>query len=114
VSVAVARETEHRTAAPFGRTLVSSQTWLAQPCTLLASLCAASGKRRQLAPKLDQIAIAVVPVVKDREIVDDFVDVSHRTGVPRRPLYRVRSDRGRRGRCVTARGDGLRPIDPRL
>ena len=88
--------------APFGRTVVSSQTWLAQPCTLLASLWAAAGKRRQFPAELDQVAIAVVPVVEDREVVDDFVDVGHRAErFPRSALYIER--RGVEGRCLAAR-----------
>ena len=68
--------------APSGRTLVSSQTWLAQPCTLLASLCARLGKRWQFPSEFDQVAIAIVPIVKDREIVDDFFDIRHAPRVP--------------------------------
>src|SRR5262249_4546358 len=32
---------------------------------------------RQFAPQLDQIAIAIVPVVQDPKIADDLVNVSH-------------------------------------
>src|SRR5260370_19669511 len=34
-------------------------------------------QRRQFAPQLNQIAIAIVPVVQDRKIADDLVNVSH-------------------------------------
>ena len=61
-------------AAPFGLTEVASHTWLAQPCTLLASLRACFRQRRQRAAKLDQIAVAVVPLLQQIEILDDLVD----------------------------------------
>ena len=35
-------------------------------------------KRRQLPAELDKVAIAVVPIVQDGEIVDDFFDIRHR------------------------------------
>ena len=38
MGIAVAGEGEHRPAWPSERTVVASQTWLAQPCTLFASL----------------------------------------------------------------------------
>ena len=38
------RRIQHRPPAPSGSTCVCSQTWLAQPCTLLASIGRASGK----------------------------------------------------------------------
>src|SRR5436190_23903423 len=34
-------------------------------------------QRRQFAPQLNQIAIAIIPVVQDREIANDLVNVSH-------------------------------------
>src|SRR6266568_988591 len=34
-------------------------------------------QRRQFAPQLNQIAIAIVPIVQDRKIVEDLVNVSH-------------------------------------
>src|SRR5262249_17354479 len=61
---------------------------------------------RQFAPQLDQIAIAIVPVVQDRKIADDLLTVSHcvqaRTLVARGGfLYR---EQHRAGRYL--RGDG--------
>src|ERR1700733_11593958 len=61
--------------APLRLTVVSSQTWLAQPCTLLASLCAAADSGGTLPPQLEQIAVTVVPIVEDREIVGNVVDI---------------------------------------
>ena len=66
--------TKASTARRPGAMSVVSQTWLAQPCTLLASVRAASGKRRQHAAELDEIAIAIVPLVKQGEILVDLVD----------------------------------------
>ena len=37
-------------ALPFASILVSSQTWLAQPCTLLTSFLAASGSGSKFRP----------------------------------------------------------------
>ena len=54
-------------AAPFGFTSVSSHTWLAQPCTLLASVRSVLRQRRERAPEFDHIAIAVVPLVEERQ-----------------------------------------------
>src|SRR5262249_16604972 len=52
----------------------------------------ALGQRRQLAAELDHIAVAVVPVVEDGEIVDDVVDIH---ALRLRPRYRRRPRRGR-------------------
>ena len=66
--VAVADEGQRRPGgAVRARRVVSSQTWLAQPCTLLVSLRACSGSGASIAPELDHIAIAIVPVVEDGE-----------------------------------------------
>ena len=74
VRVAVADEGQHRARRAVRLDVVASQTWLAQPCTLLASRAVAFGKRRERAAELDDIAIAIVPLVEQGEIVDDLVD----------------------------------------
>ena len=51
-----------------------SQTWLAQPRTLLVSVRAPSGNSGKVAAKLDDVAITVVPLIEQLEIVDDLVD----------------------------------------
>src|SRR6516165_10511823 len=72
---------------------------------------------RQFAPQLDQIAIAIVPVVQDRKIADDLVDVSHcvqaRTLLARVGVYiesntaqvDISAGTVRLGRSRTSRGD---------
>ena len=65
---------ERRSAAPFGFTRVPSHTWLAQPCTLFVSVRSSSGSGVERAAELDHIAIAVVPLVEQGEILDDVVD----------------------------------------
>src|SRR5215467_4588830 len=73
-------------------------------------------QRRQFAPQLDQIAIAIVPVVQDRKIADDLVNVSHcvqaRTLAARVGFYiesntaqvDIPAGTGRLGRSRTSRG----------
>src|SRR5580700_10104790 len=58
---------------PSGSILVVSHTWLAQPGTLLMSDRAASGSGER-ASQFDHIAIAVVPLFEQGEVLDDFVD----------------------------------------
>ena len=57
--------------------LVASHTWLAQPRTLLASVLSDVRQRRQATPQLDDVAVAILPVVEKREI---GADVSKRHG----------------------------------
>ena len=64
-------------AEPFGLTFVASQTWLAQPCTLFVSVRSSSGSGVKRAAELDDIAIAVVPLVEQGEILGDVVDRRH-------------------------------------
>ena len=87
-------ECQHRAARAI-RTHVGVEPDLARASLHLVGVAVRRRrKRRQFPPQFDQIAVAVVPVVEDREIVDDFVDVGHRAGVPRRP-YIERRGRGR-------------------
>src|SRR6516164_5390361 len=74
-------------------------------------------QRRQFAPQLNQIAIAIVPIVQDRKIADDLVNVSHcaqaRTLVARVAFYiesntaqvDISAGTVRLGRSRTSRGD---------
>ena len=55
-------------------TLLTSQTWLAQPRTLLASVCSASESSGKRLAELDHVAVAVLPVVQEGEILDELVD----------------------------------------
>src|SRR5947207_8800453 len=56
-------------------------------------------QRRQFAPQLNQIAIAIIPVVQDCEIAGDLLNVSHvsklERGRSRRLLYREQPRAGR-------------------
>ena len=61
---------------PAGRVLatVTSHTWLAQPRTLLASVRSLSVSGARLAAEVDHVAVAVVPLVEQREVLDDLLD----------------------------------------
>ena len=96
--------------APSGCTVVASQTWLAQPCTLLRSLRSRSSSGAKLAAELDHIAVAVVPIVEHREVVDDGVDMgggagrrcvghAHYIGEKRRRNYGRTRDSGLQARA---------------
>ena len=85
---------------------VPSHTWLAQPCTLFASVRTSLRQRRERAAELDHIAIAVVPLVEDGEVLDDVVDRGRSWG-SRRARRRYR--RAARARYSPMR-DGFRLI----
>jgi hypothetical protein len=61
-------------------TWLASQTWLAQPCTLLSSHSSSRSNaiglrhRRQRAAEFDDVPVAVVPILQQLEIIPDFVD----------------------------------------
>ena len=46
-------------------------------CVTGGKVAVALGQRRQRPPELDDIAVAVVPLVQQGEIVEDLVDSSH-------------------------------------
>ena len=75
VGVAVALEMQHAAVAvPAPRASLASHTWLAQPRTLLVSLLSASGSGGRRAAKLDDVAVAILPVVEQGEIGADCVE----------------------------------------
>ena len=68
----------------FGLTLVASQTWLTQPCTLLVAFRSVSGNGWQFPAELDHVAITVLPVVEKIEIGNDLIEVCGRLSLIRR------------------------------
>ena len=78
VSVTVADEGEVGFALRRRCGVVASQTWLTQPCTLLAALRASSGSGSSVAAELDDIAVAILPIVEQLEIGEDGIDASGR------------------------------------
>ena len=85
-----ASESPRNVSVPSACGSVTSQTWLAQPRTLLASLRSAVGQRRQPAAEVDDVAIALLPVAEQLELGVQLVK-RRGDGQARRSSSRVES-----------------------
>ena len=75
--VAVALEIQHR-AGRAVRPDIGDEPHLAGAALhFIGVVMRRVGERRQFAPQLDHVAIAVVPLVEQREILDDVVNRGH-------------------------------------
>src|SRR6516164_3672431 len=118
MGIAVAGKSQHRAAGAIRAHGGVEPDLACAALNLIGIAMRRVGQRRQFAPQLNQIAIAIVPVVQDRKIADDLVNVSHcvqaRMLVARVGFYYIESNtaqvdisagRVRLGRSRTSRGD---------
>src|SRR5262245_51795275 len=77
MSIAIAGKRQHRAAGAI-RAHSSVEPDLARATLNLVGFAVRRLRyRRQLPPQFNEVAIAIVPVVQDRKIADDLVNVSH-------------------------------------
>src|SRR5579862_379335 len=89
--IAVALERQHRTARAVRPHRGIEPDLAGATLHFVDIVVRGSRQRREIPPQLDQVAIAIVPILEVREIVDDFGDISHSAFVPQCPLYIYRA-----------------------
>src|SRR6516165_1385542 len=77
MGIAVAGKSQHRAAGAIRAHSGIEPDLAGAALNLVGIAMRRLRERRQFAPQLNQIAIAIVPVVQDRKIAEDLLNVSH-------------------------------------
>ena len=123
MGVAVAGEAQHRAGRAVGQHRGREPNLAGAALHLVRFAAVPLGERGERPAKLDHIAIAVVPLVEQGEIVDDFVDRRHGLGRGHGPPHSANIDRdiatiapvarARHGGVRRTCSLTLRPVAPR-
>src|SRR3954471_8575703 len=99
MGVAVAEIAQHRLAAAVARKLARQPDLAGATLHLVGGGMLGLRHRIQRAAEFDDIPVAVVPILQQRKIIPDLVDIAHRgPAVSWRDIYRSAGERKRVGR----------------